>query len=395
MRDDDGGTDRAVRDESCGSASRVEPDAGDAPPLQRVARGRTLTGRRHGSTRRKRNPVARRSDGTFASAGVATLAPPFSQGLPALDSVPIAHSHELRAELLYELCAALVREGLARPEIWERCEGSSVLFAQRIIMENIGERQWTLLRRNVEYHLSVSDVAERDGEDMPLGKGRLAVTIECGSAGYLKIGAAIAALGGEAAGLGAAFYWTLTYALYRVMRIYNHDDALEYEERMREYAEDDEENRDQYEFPEVEMALPECIRSTLKREDHRAFVRRLRRLLQEHQRGPYGFWIERLRRIEGLSRIKLPVDAHFRDEGGYDTIPLPSLLVAFKDHDAIVACFDEESQYMLEGSAEPILGVVFSPQNPEEVKTAIRIVRRFVALNVALFELVEELQKLR
>jgi hypothetical protein len=30
------------------------------------------------------------------------------------------------------------------------------------------------------------------------------------------------------------------------------------------------------------------------------------------------------------------------------------LVVAFKEHDAIVACFDEESQYMLEGSADPL-----------------------------------------
>ena len=359
--------------------------------MQRIARNVTLRSRSHGSPRRKRQPVAHRADGAFASTGVATLAPAFSQGLPALDGIPTVYSHELRAELLYDLCAALVREGLAVRETWEKCEGSSVVFAQRTIMENIGEQRCNLLERNVEFHLSVSDVAERDGEDVPLGKGRLAVTIECGSAGYLKIGPAIAALEEEAAGLGAAFYWTLTYALYRVMRIYNLDDALEYEERMREYAEDDEGNQGQYEFPEVEKALPECIQSTLKREDHSAFVRRSRRLLQEHRPGRFGSWIEGLRSIEKLSRIKLPVDAYFREDGGYDTIPLPALVVAFEDHDAIVACFDEESQYMLEGSAEPTLGVVFSPQKPEEVRSAIHMVRRFVALNVALFEMVEEL----
>ena len=359
--------------------------------MQRVARNVTLRSRSDESLRRKRTPVARCSDGAFASTGVATLAPAFSQGLPALDSVPTAYSHEFRAELLYELCAALVREGQAEPETWENCDDSSVAFAQRAIIENIGEQRRNLLERNVEFHLSVSDVAERDGEDVPLGKGRLAVTIECGSAGYLKIGPAIAALEEEAAGLGAAFYWTLTYALYRVMRIYNHDDALEYEERMREYADDDDENHGQYEFPEVEKALPECIRSTLKRVDHCAFVRRSRRLLNEHCPGRFGPWIERLRRIEKLSRVKLPVDASFREDGGYDTIPLPSLVVAFKDHDAIVACFEEESQYMLEGSAEPTLGVHFFPQKPEEVRSAIRVVRRFVALNVTLFEMVEEL----
>ena len=361
--------------------------------MQRVTRSLSFDHGSHGSPQRKRRASTHCSDRTSTPAGLRSLAPVFSQSLPALDTVPTVYSHELHAELLYDLCAALVKERLAGPEIWKKCEGSSVAFVQRAIMENIGERRWNLLQRNVEYHLSVSDLAERDGEDLPLGKGRLAVTIECGSAGYLKIGPAIAALEEETAGLGAAFYWTLTYALYRVMRIYNHDDALEYEERMREYAEDDDENDGQYEFPEVEKALPDCIRNTLKRGDHRAFIRHSRRLLKEHQGGRFGSWIERLCRIEKLSRIKLPIDVYFREGGGYDTIPLPSFVVAFKDHDAIVACFDEESQYMLEGSAEPTLGFVFSPKKPEEVKNAIRVVRRFVAFNVALFELVEELQK--
>jgi hypothetical protein len=319
------------------------------------------------------------------------LAPAFPQNLPVLDTVPTAYSHELRAELLYELCSALVREGLGGPPTWEKCEGSSVAFAQRAIMENIGEERRDLLQRNVEYHLSVSDVAEREGEDVPFGKGCLAVTIECGGAGYLKIGPAIAALEGEAAGLGAAFYWTLTYALYRVMRIYNHDDALQYEEQMRESVDDDEENRGQCEFPKVEEALPECVRSTLKRDDHHAFLRHARQVLMEHRHGRFHSWIERLRSIDRLSRIRLRTHACFREDGGYDTIPLPSLVIAFKDHDAIVACFDLESQYMLEGSAEPALGVVFSPDNADEVKTAIRAVSRFAALNVALFEMVEEL----
>ncbi len=363
--------------------------------MQRVSSIVTFDSRSHGSIRRQRQPTARRAYRASASTGVATLAPAFFQALPALDGVPTAYSHEFRAELLYELCAALVREGLTRPGTWERCEGSSVAFAQRTIKENIGERRWNLLERNVEYHLSVSDVAERDGEDVSLGKGCLAVTIECGSAGYLRIGPAIEALEAEAAGLGAAFYWTLTYALYRVMRIYNHDDALQYEEQMREYAEDDQENRDQFEFPNVEKALPECLQRTLKREDHCAFVRHARRLLVEHRNGRFGSWIAKLRRIDVLSRFRLPIDPNFREDGGYDSIPLPSLVVAFKDHDAIVACFDEESQHMLEVSAEPTLGVVFSPHKPEEVKNAIRVVRRFVALNVELFELIEELQKLR
>jgi len=261
-------------------------------------------------------------------------------------------------------------------------------------MESIGEERWNLLQRNVEYHLSVSDVAEQDGEEMLLGRGRLAVTIECGSAGYLKIGQAVAALEEEAEGLGAAFYWTLTYALYRVMRIYNHDDALQYEERMREYAEDDRENREQYEFPEVEKALPDCIQRSIKKEEgHSTFVRNARRLLAQYRTGRYRSWIEHLRKIDRLSRMKIPCDSESLEDAGYDSIPLPSLLIAFNDHDAVVACFDEESQYMLEGTAEPMLRVIFSPRKRDEVQHAMRAVRRFVALNIAFFEMVEELQK--
>jgi hypothetical protein len=240
----------------------------------------------------------------------------------------------------------------------------------------------------------VSDVAERDGYPALLGRGRLAVTIESGGAGYFKIGPAIAALEAETAGLGAAFYWTLTYALYKVMRIYNHDDALQYEERMREYAQDDEENREQYEFPDVEKALPECIQRTLKCDDPRRYRRDARRLLAEHRNGQFGRWIERIEKIDRLARLRMPTDSCFREAGGYDSIPLPCLIVSFNDHDAVVACFDEEGNYMLEGSSEPTVGVVFSPDKPDEVRNAIRAVERFIALNLELFELVEEVKKL-
>jgi hypothetical protein len=164
-----------------------------------------------------------------------------------------------------------------------------------------------------------------------------------------------------------------------------------YEERMRDYAaEDDEENRGQYELPEVEKALPECIRKTLKRESH-DWKARDRDLLRRFRNGKFSSWFERLRRIQRLARHPLKQSREFLELGYYDDPPLPSLLVAFKEHDAITACFDEEGQSMMEGTAEPTVCVVFSPRQPEQVRHAIRIVDRFVALNCALFELIEEI----
>jgi len=60
-----------------------------------------------------------------------------------------------------------------------------------------------------KFHLQVSDVLERDGYGSTLSNGQLAVTIECGGSGFLKIGPALDALEDQAEGLGAAFYWTL------------------------------------------------------------------------------------------------------------------------------------------------------------------------------------------
>ena len=156
-------------------------------------------------------------------------------------------------------------------------------------------------------------------------------------------------------------------------------------------AEDEEENRGQYEFPEVEKALPECIQKTLKRDSSDWRVHD-RELLRRFRTGKFNPWIERLRRIQRLSRLPLKQSRDYVEAGYYDEPPLPSLLVTFKEHDAITACFDEEGQYMMEGTAEPTVCFVFSPRNADDVRHALRIVERFVALNYELFQLVEDVQ---
>jgi hypothetical protein len=359
--------------------------------MQRILRSRTSRIKSDPAVCRAGKLSAPNAAGVASSSGIEALAPAFGQALPSLADVRAEYNHEVNAELVYELCAALVREGLGTAEIWNQSGGNALRFAQHAMMSGIGAERGDLLQRNVEYHFEVSDQLGRAGSDAELESGQLVVTVECGGSGYFRIGPALDALEAEAEGLGAAFYWTLTLALYRVMRIYNHDDALMYEERMRDYAaEDDEENRGQYELPEVEKALPECIRRTQKREfpDWKAHDRYL---LRRFRNGKFRPWFERLRRIQCLSRLPLKQSREYLELGYYDDPPLPSLLVAFKEHDAITACFDEEGQYMMEGSAEPIVCVVFSPRQPEQVRHAIRVVDRFVALNCALFELVEEI----
>jgi hypothetical protein len=200
--------------------------------MQRIDTSRRRRPAGDGPVRRDRQRAALESIGTPSAPRITTLAPAFGQALPTLDTVPTEYNHEVNAELLYDLDAALVTAGLSSPETWQRCGGNAVAFAQHSVKSGIGAQRGNLLQRNVEFHLQVSDVLERDGYGSTLSNGQLAVTIECGGAGYLKIGPALDALEDQAEGLGAAFYWTLIHALYRVMRIYDHSDALMYEEML-------------------------------------------------------------------------------------------------------------------------------------------------------------------
>jgi hypothetical protein len=174
----------------------------------------------------------------------------------------------VNGELLYKLCTALTEKGLGSPEIWQKCGGNCIAFAQHSIMNAIGAERGDLLQRNVEWRLEISDTLA-DGyftgdHDPPVGEGKLCVAATCGGAGYFRIGAALDDLEQEAPGLGAAFYRSLVHSLYRVMRIYDHDDALMYEEQQREsISEDDTADPEEYEFPEVRKALPPYIEQSL------------------------------------------------------------------------------------------------------------------------------------
>jgi hypothetical protein len=182
--------------------------------------------------------------------------------------MPQHYSHEVNGELLYKLCAALTRKGLGSPTTWEKCR-NCVAFAQFSIMNAVGAGRGDLLRRNVEWRLEISDGLSNGyfaGDDEPpVGAGKLCLIANCSGAGYFRIGAALDALEEEATGLGVAFYWSLVRSLYRVMRIYDHVDALMYEEQLREYVESDNTAKpDEYEFPEVRKALPPYIEQSLE-----------------------------------------------------------------------------------------------------------------------------------
>jgi len=139
--------------------------------------------------------------------------------------------------------------------------------------------------------------------------------------------------------------------------------------------------------------LPECIRRSLEHESEHWRLD-YRRLLRRHRNGRYRNWIRHVEAIAKLARVKTRSFEPSDYDGYYDGPPLPALLIVFEEHDAVAACFDEESQHMLEGSAEPAFCVVFTLDSPEQCSAAMRAAERFVLVNREVCELIEEIHAL-
>jgi hypothetical protein len=302
-----------------------------------------------------------------------------------LSDVETICSYQPNSALIYQLCRVLVERRLADGALWNQSGRALLPFCSHAVQRMLDGVWDSRLDEYVKYSLDIKDELGEDEQKLGI-RGRLTAMVDTQMSGYLKIGPALDRLEEKHSGLGTAFYRLLQSSLARWIRVYDHTDAGYYEENLRETMEqDDPENEEAYEFPQVEDAIPVYLRAKDHQETHveRALLRRFRS-------GACGDWIDRLLRVHRISRLRV---RHQRVGDYYDDPPLPSLLVVFRPHDAIEACFDAEAQYFYEVSHEPIFAVPFSVESPEECDAAIRSITAFFRLNTELFELVEVLNK--
>lgn len=304
------------------------------------------------------------------------------EAFPSLDSVPSTYHVETNAELLYRLCVALVERKLVDESLWLASGKIPIVFARNAVQRMIDQIAGDAFKDNLQYACEIrDDVATGYYHGNSPGVGRLAAMFDLQTTGLVVIGEAMKALDQEEPLLGAAFYILLGRALRRRMPIYDHFAAEWYNERLHEMMEgEDPEDQESYEFPPVEEATP----SSVKVADAWDW-RTTRKLLRRHRKGPHAAWIEKLFTIERLSRLK-DDSASFTDE--YDSGAVSSLVILFRENDAIQACWDHEAEYYNEASNEPACTVVFRPDSPDEFDRALRTMYVFLKLNMELAELV-------
>lgn len=347
-----------------------------------------------GGDRQRRSPALHEvaakplgAGGVAGSAHVALLAPASAQAIPTLANVPTNYDWEENSGTLLSLCRVLAEREIGAGDLWQRTNRNVLRFAVAAIQSKIERACGELLTRNVNYQLVIQDTVDDFGR-AELRQGVLALMVDCDGCGYLRIGPALNALEAEAPGLGAAFYNLFRFSIYRWMRIYDHADAQQYNETLHEWAaQDGEANQSAYEFPDVDRSIPAFVRLSPELD-----VRTLRGLLSQNKDGRYGAWVRSLLKLHALCRFRAPVPREIFEDV-WDDQPLPVLLVTFQDRDAIAACFEAESQSMYEASHEPAFCAVFSPDKAEEVDAALLSFRRFLAINLELFTLVEALNQ--
>jgi hypothetical protein len=198
----------------------------------------------------------------------------------------------------------------------------------------------------------------------------------------LIFGSALGLLEETRTGLGSAFYFLLVSSINRWIGVYDHGDAMLYENNLRDMAEqEDPDNVDAYQIPNVAEALPSCLQSSREWTEREARI-----LLRSAHNGPCKDWIDRLLRINRLSHLRV---SRLNIDRDYDYPPLPSLLIIFHRNDAVEASFEAEAQYMYEVSHEPTFAATFHLDDMEECRAIMRSLAAFCLLNRELFELVD------
>ena len=141
--------------------------------MQTITRAVQSRRERGASSHRSGQSTAAPTSGDASSVGVETLAGRFGLALPTLANVPISYNHEVHSELLYDLCAALVRCGTGRASHWKPSGENGNLFVQKAVREAITDERRELLSRNIEYHLQISGVTDQYGNDTALEANEL------------------------------------------------------------------------------------------------------------------------------------------------------------------------------------------------------------------------------
>ena len=281
--------------------------------------------------------------------------------LPRLDGAAVEHRVGGEDHRTISLARTLTNLEIAEVSDWE---GSPSKYVLSTLKRWIGRLGGEWIQAEFALHATLSNTPDRySSED--INAGRLYLTVDPESAGYIVIGPTLEMLRRVHRQLPVTFYDLVVGAVNRWLRDYDYRDALERVEMWREWAEG-EGGAGQYEIPDVES----CIPAEMKEEPLKGGA--LRDLISQVQDDSLRGVIEAALTLDRISQgLQRPEISDETREAFMDSNPpQPALLVSFKRDDSIAGVFEEEGQAMLEACPEPSFFVEIDPGDAGSVRRA-------------------------
>lgn len=286
--------------------------------------------------------------------------------LPSLGDLPVEYRFSVDDREVIWLAETLVECDIAEPEDWERSGQDPTKYVLLILQRWIRDHGGTAIERRFDLYLTLSDRLVEYSEERGR-EGTLYVIVDPESAALVLLNPTVKLLKQADPRLPTTFFSHFVGSLNRWVRVYDYHDAKERVEMLHEWHEG-EENADQYEMPDVEGDTPKTIGG------RPLSLTRLTGLLPTLRDARVKALMTGLVELHGISKqAKRP---EFTDEMGEQLMdtnpPLPCLLAAFFSGDAVVGCFDDESETAMEVTPQPNVIITLSVRDPVSVRQGFR-----------------------
>ncbi len=300
---------------------------------------------------------------------------PVGSGLtiPRLDGVPFEQQLWDGEQTAARIGSTFLQAGIACAEDWSAASQNPFQFVKKALDRWLAEHHAEEIRDQFHLDVTLSTTLDQyDGreDDAPTKASQLFVTVEPDSAGYAVLGPTLRLLEAAHPRLPVTFAHHFLGALNRWVRVYDHRDAQDRVDTLREWYESDPEG-EEVELPDIDRCLPNSMKRRPLTE------RGLGQILP----GVKGAGKQLIQLTVELGRVSREADRPVIDEEMSGTLidcgaPLPSLLAVFERHDAIEGCF-EDAQGMLELTPEPNLIIPLNGEDERSVRAAFGVLAVF------------------
>ncbi len=290
--------------------------------------------------------------------------------IPRLDGVLIEQQLWEGEQSAARLAYSVLPANIAGTEDWIAENRNPFAFLKSTLDRWLAHHGEAVIREHFSLDVLLSTSLDRYffGDNKSGEISKVFITVEPDSAGYVVLGPALRLLESVHPRLPATFLDLFLGALNRWIRVYDHRDAFDHVERIRDWYETDPEGQD-IELPDIEHSLPKSVK-------RRPLGRRAMAAMASKIDNPIA-----RRLLELAVEMNHVSSRHTRpeiDETMRELLidcgePLPALLAVFKQHDPIEGCFDEDCQTMLEATPAPNVIIPFNGETRESVLNAFAI----------------------